>query len=60
MPNVSNLATVTTLTGFQNKVPSISNLVKKTDCNTKRVKLKIELLLTMIMVNILSFKNLAN
>ena len=60
MPNISNLATVTTLTGVQNKVPSISNLVKKTDCNTERVKLKLELLLTMIMVNILSFKNLAN
>ena len=35
IPNITNLATTTALTAVENKVPSVSNLVKKTDCNTK-------------------------
>ena len=35
MPDVSNLATKTALTAGQNKIPNVSNLVKKTDYNTK-------------------------
>ena len=35
MPSITNLATTTSLTAVENKIPSISNLVKKTDYNTK-------------------------
>ena len=30
-----NLATTTTLTTFENKISNVSNLIKKTDYNTK-------------------------
>ena len=33
--DISNLATKTAPTTVENKIPSISNLVKKKDCNTK-------------------------
>ena len=33
--NISNLATKTVLTAIENKISSVSNLVKKTDYNTK-------------------------
>ena len=33
--NISNLATKGALTTVENKVPDVSNLVKKTDYNTK-------------------------
>ena len=29
--NITNLATTTDLTAFENKIPNVSNLVKKTD-----------------------------
>ena len=35
MPNITNLATTTALTAVENKIPNVSNLVKKTDYNTK-------------------------
>ena len=35
MPNITNLATTTALTAVENKIPSVSNLVKKTDYNRK-------------------------
>ena len=35
IPNITNLATTTGLTAAENKIPSVSNLVKKTDYNTK-------------------------
>ena len=35
IPDVSSLATKTTLTTVKNKMPGISNLVKKTNYNTK-------------------------
>ena len=35
IPNNTNLATITALTVAENKIPYLSNLVKKTDCNTK-------------------------
>ena len=35
VPNVTNLATITALTVFENTMPNVSNLVKKTDYNTK-------------------------
>ena len=34
-PSITNLATKTALTNVENKIPSISGLVKKTDYNTK-------------------------
>ena len=35
IPDVTNLATKTALTTVENKISSVSNLVKKTDYNTK-------------------------
>ena len=35
IPAISNLATKTALTVIENKIRSVSNLVKKTDYNTK-------------------------
>ena len=41
MPNITNLATTTiALTTVENKIPNVSNLVKKTDCNTKINEIK--------------------
>ena len=37
MPDISNLATKTALSTVENKIPGISNLVKKSDYNTKMV-----------------------
>ena len=39
-PNIANLAATSALTAVENKLPSVSNLVKKTDYNT-RIKKKI-------------------
>ena len=39
-PNIANLAATSALTAVENKLPSVSNLVKKTDYNTK-IKKKI-------------------
>ena len=33
LPNITNLATTTTLTAVKNKIPNVSNLVKKPDYN---------------------------
>ena len=35
MPNNTNLATPAAHTAVENKIPDVSNLVKKTDCNRK-------------------------
>ena len=35
IPNITNLATITALTAVENKIPNVSNLVKKADYNTK-------------------------
>ena len=35
VPRIKNLATTTALTAVENKLPDVSNLVKKTDYNTK-------------------------
>ena len=35
MPSITGLATTSTLTAVENKIPSINNLVKKTDYDTK-------------------------
>ena len=36
VPNITNLATITALTVFENTMPNVSNLVKKTDYTTKK------------------------
>ena len=33
IPSINNLATTTALTAVENKIPNVSNLVKKTDYN---------------------------
>ena len=58
MPVITNLTAITALAAVENKIQNASNLVKKTDYNTKLVNLKIKLLLIMIMINILLLKNL--
>ena len=46
------------LTAVENKISNVSNLIKKLTIRQKLVKLKKELLLIMIMINILLLKNL--
>ena len=61
IPNMTNLTTTTTTTAFtaiENKIPDISNLIKKLTITRKLVKLKVKLLLIMIMIIILRLKNL--
>ena len=59
IPNITILATTTTTapTALENKMPNISNLVKKKKKITIAQKLA-KLLLIMIMINILLLKNL--
>ena len=52
------LRSTTALTAVENKIPNVSNLVNKTDYNTKLVRMKKNLLLIIIMINILLFKYL--
>ena len=41
IPHITKLATTAALTAVENKLPNVSNLVKKTDYNTQQlVKLK--------------------
>ena len=35
IPNIADLASTTALTAVKNKIPNVSNLIKKTDYNTK-------------------------
>ena len=35
MPSISGLTTTSALTAVGNKIPDVSILVKKTDCNTE-------------------------
>ena len=61
IPNITtylNLSTTAALTAIENKIPNISNLVKKLTITQKLVRLKIKLLLIIIMTNILLLKNL--
>ena len=55
MSNITNLANTIVLTNVENKIP-VSNLLQKTDYNTKFREIK--LLLIMIMIDILLLKNL--
>ena len=40
IPDVSNLATKTSLITVENKIPDVSSLVKKTDCNIKTTEIE--------------------
>ena len=55
MSNITNLTNTIVLTNVENKIP-VSNLLQKTDYNTKFREIK--LLLIMIMIDILLLKNL--
>ena len=59
MPDISNLATKTALTTVENKIPSVSNLIKKQTIMLKLQKLKINLMI-IIMINILILQSLIN
>ena len=55
----SNLATKTALTAIENKISSVSDLVKKQTTILKLQKLKINLII-IIMINILILQSLIN
>ena len=57
IPSITGLATNSALTAVENKIPDVSSLVKKTDCDTKYQILKRKLLI-IILTNILLLKNL--
>ena len=56
--NINNSATNTALTAVENKIPDVIDLVKKLTITQKLMKLKINLLMIMIIINILLLKNL--
>ena len=58
MPSTNNLPTTTAFTSVKNKIPSVSNLVKKTDYNKQVSELEKKLLI-IIIINIL-LMNLIN
>ena len=57
--SLTGLATTSELTVVENKIPSISNLIKKTDYNTKVLKLKRNLLIIFMIIALL-LQNLIN
>ena len=58
IPNITDLATATDLTGVANVITNVSDLVKKLTITQKLGKFKIKLLLIVIMINVLLLKNL--
>ena len=56
--SITNVGTTTAFIAVENKIPNISNLVKKTAITQKLVKLYVIPLLIMIMINILLLTNL--
>ena len=57
IPYNTDLATTTALTAVKNKIPNVSNFLKKLTTQ-KLLILKLKLLMILIMVNILLLKNL--
>ena len=57
IPYNTDLTTTTALTAVKNKIPNVSNLLKKMTIAQKLLRLKLKLLLILIMVNILLLKN---
>ena len=62
IPSISGLANKATLTAVENKILSVSNLVKKNDYykKTYEIEKKKKKLLVMIMINILVLQNLTS
>ena len=58
--NTTKLATTIVFTAVENKIPNVSNLVKKTDNKTKINEIENKRLLIMITINVLLLKNLIN
>ena len=56
IPSINNLNTTSALTAVKNKMPSVSNLVKKLTITQKLMKLERKLLI-IIMINILLQQN---
>ena len=56
IPSITNLNTTSALTAVKNKMPSVSNLVKKLTITQKLMKLERKLLI-IIMINILLQQN---
>ena len=59
IPYITSWATNNALISVENKIPNISNFVKKLTV-TRNLTLEIKLLLIIIMINILLLKNLKN
>ena len=57
IPNINNLPTTSALTAVENKIHIVSYLVKKTDYDTKLMKLKRKSPI-IVMINILLLQNL--
>ena len=57
IPSITNLVTETALYAAENKIPSVSNLVKKLTITQKLIKLKTKLL-TIIMIHRFLLQNL--
>ena len=55
--SISHLATTGALTAVENKIPNVSNLVKKLTITQKLIKLRRKILIR-IMINILLLQNL--
>ena len=58
IPSILNSATTTALTAVENKIPNVTNLVKKLTITQKMVKLKIKLLIRILVISILLLQNL--
>ena len=53
IPSISGLATNAALTAVENKIPNITNLVKKTGYYAKYQILNLDILLQLIIINLL-------
>ena len=58
IPSILNSATTTALTAVENKIPNVTNLVKKLTITQKMVKLKIKLLIRILVISTLLLQNL--
>ena len=59
IPSIIGSATTSALTAVENKIPNVSNLVKKTDYDTKVNKIEKKLLIISL-INILLLQNFIN
>ena len=52
IPSITGLATVAALTAVENKIPNVTNLLKKIDCGAKYQMLKLNILQRLIIANL--------